>query len=184
MSALRGLERPSDQPPRRGAAWRAWLALAALAATGTVVSTPAGHGEPTPGSDDVIAAGVELLLHQPLSSAALTVDELDRLWTVWEPAERARAEGSTPVERRALAFERYGFTRRPDGPAWGPSDLPLGYTADVRGNLYPNCLACHGGEVAGQVIVGLGNTQQDVQTLLEDLAALRAKGRGADPEAA
>ncbi|HUP22033.1 MAG TPA: cytochrome c, partial [Thermoanaerobaculia bacterium] len=47
-----------------------------------------------------------------------------------------------------------------------------------------NCLACHGGEVAGQVIVGLGNTQQDVQTLLEDLAALRAKGRGADPEAA
>ncbi|HVS12666.1 MAG TPA: c-type cytochrome [Thermoanaerobaculia bacterium] len=123
--------------------------------------------------------GLELLLEEPLSFPALTLEDLDRLWTVWEPAERERAAGLDRDARRRLAFERYGWIER-EGAG---EPLPLGYVA-AQGRLYPNCLSCHGGRVAGQVVPGLANSFQDLMTLVEDLAALRAQDRGGDPEAA
>jgi mono/diheme cytochrome c family protein len=69
-----------------------------------------------------------------------------------------------------MVFERYGLIPR----ASSTSSLPLGYTADDDGNLYPNCFACHGGKVAGRVIPGLANSHQDLTALVGDLAALRA----------
>ena len=122
------------------------------------------------------AEGFDLLLEKPLSLAVLSEDDLGALWQVWEPEEKAQAEAASPDERRQLVFERYGLIPRPDDPS-----LPLGYTSDGSGRLAPNCLSCHGGRVAGQVIIGIGNTYQDVQGLLDDLAALRALRAGRDP---
>jgi mono/diheme cytochrome c family protein len=137
---------------------------------------------PALASDETAASrhpGLALLLEEPLSFPALTLEDLDRLWTVWEPAERERAAGLDRDARRRMAFARYGWVERGEGS----EPLPLGYVAK-DGKLYPNCLSCHGGRVAGQVIPGLANSFQDLMTLVEDLAALRALERDADPEAA
>ena len=122
------------------------------------------------------AEGFELLLEKPLSLAVLSDDDLETLWKVWEPEERERAEAASVDDRRRMVFDRYGLVPRPDDPS-----LPLGYTSDGNGRLAPNCLSCHGGRVAGQVIIGIGNTYQDVQGLLDDLAALRALRAGREP---
>jgi len=123
--------------------------------------------------------GLRLLLEEPLSFPPLTIDELDRLWTVWDEDARRRAEALDRDGRRQMAFERYGWIARDDSA----EPLPLGYVAEA-GKLYPNCLSCHGGRVAGRVIPGLANGFQDLMTLVEDLAALRALERGGDPETA
>ncbi len=118
--------------------------------------------------------GFWLLTNKPLSSPILSIDEMHRLWTVWEPALRATAERSAPEERRRMTFERYGFIER----EFDASGLPLGYTADGQGNLVTNCFACHGGKVAGRSYPGLANSHQDLTTLMTDLGRLRAADRG------
>jgi hypothetical protein len=153
------------------------LPLALLAVAGAPESTDTSGADP--------ARGLAILLEQPLSFPALTVAELERLWTVWQGEERAQAAAADLRERRRLVFARYGLTPRPAGLGRQEhATLPLGYTADVEGNLYPNCLACHAGEVAGNVILGLANTRQDLTGLVGDLAALRAHDAGRDPNAA
>ena len=37
----------------------------------------------------------------------------DELWTVWEPALKAKAEKADVATRRKMAFARYGLTQRP-----------------------------------------------------------------------
>jgi mono/diheme cytochrome c family protein len=123
--------------------------------------------------------GYDLLLSKPFSSSVMSIDEYERLWTVWEDDARARAEAASPAERRRLAFERYGFIDR----ATDDTGLPLGYTDDGRGNLVTNCFSCHGGKVAGRAIPGLANAHQDLMALVNDLVALRAADRG-DPRPA
>jgi hypothetical protein len=44
----------------------------------------------------------------------------------------------------------------------------------VRANLSTNCLACHGGPVAGKVVRGLGNSLIDLATFGEDLERMYA----------
>ena len=123
--------------------------------------------------------GYEILLNEPMAATVLKVDDLDRLWTIWEPEERTRAEQADPDERRRLTFERYGWAKRPgdDVPT-----IPLDYTEDGRGNLVTNCFLCHGGKVAGVTIPGAGNTHLDLTTISTDLAKLRAADAGRDPE--
>ncbi|REK07935.1 MAG: cytochrome c [Acidobacteria bacterium] len=131
------------------------------------------------GSD--LHPGLEILLRQPLSFSPLSASDLDTLWTVWEPAERERAAAASAEERRRMTFERYGLV---DRGAIDDSGLPLGYASDDQGRLYPNCLSCHGGSIAGLTIPGIGNNRQDLAGLVGDLAALRAERAGGDPEAA
>ena len=108
-----------------------------------------------------------------MSTAAFTAEELDQLWTVWEPEERAAAEAATADERRRMTYARYGLIERgPADPAG--SELPLGYTRDARGRFAPNCLACHGGRIDGKVMPGLANTEQDLTALVSDLLQLRS----------
>ncbi len=134
----------------------------------------------TDAQEEEARRGFDLLINKPLSFKVMTVEELSSLWTVWEPEERDRAQSADPEQRRRLTFERYGLIERD----FDDSGLPLGYTGDDAGNLYPNCFTCHGGKVAGRVIPGLANSHQELTSLLGDLAALRASGRGSDPEAA
>jgi len=63
-------------------------------------------------------------------------------------------------------LSRYGFQESPDRV--GP--LPQQFTSDGQGNVSMNCLACHGGPVAGKVVRGLGNSLIDLATFAEDLA--------------
>jgi mono/diheme cytochrome c family protein len=153
------------------AAWGLSFATAALAADDSASELFLGL---TPNA----AKGYELLMSEPMAVTVLKMADIDRLWKVWEDEEKAKAEAGEPIERRRMAFERYGWAKRP-GKDY--SDPPLDYTEDGKGNLVSNCFSCHGGKVAGVTIPGAGNTHVDLTTLSTDLARLRALDNGRDP---
>lgn len=91
----------------------------------------------------------------------------DALWKVWPAPLRRKAEQATPQQRREMAFTRYGLVEPPED-GYGDARA-LGYVDDGNGGWVMNCLACHTGRVAGQVIPGAPNTHYDLQTLTEDV---------------
>jgi len=98
----------------------------------------------------------------------------DRLWTNWSTASRERARKASEAERRRMTFAYYGLMPDPDvdDPYARPA---LGYVADGKGGWVMNCLACHAGKVAGQVIPGLPNSHIALQTLTEDVRLTKLK---------
>ncbi len=161
---------PRISPNKFGAA--ALLLFAVLC--GPNLSTADNAPIPTEPSAE---RGFEILTQTSLSMPLAKIDELNRVWTVWESAERVRAEAAKPEQRRTMTFERYGFVQR----EFDDSGLPLGYTDDGRGGLVTNCFSCHGGKVAGRSMPGAPNTHQDMTAFYDDLAALRRADRGHDP---
>lgn len=123
------------------------------------------------GSDNAAAArrGYEFLTTKPLVPPDFPQAIFEEVWTVWPEPLRSQAEKATPEERRKLAFTRYGLTPRPDDPS-----KPLQYVVGDAGDWTMNCFACHGGQVAGQVIPGLPNSNYALQTLVEETRALKA----------
>ncbi len=103
-------------------------------------------------------------------------DVFASLWTVWPEPDRSAAEAANAGERRRRTFSWYGLMPSPDDPeGTGPA---LGYVPDGQGNWAMNCLACHGGKVAGKVIPGLPNSHTALQTLTEDVRAVKlAQGK-------
>ena len=95
------------------------------------------------------------------------------LWTVWPEPDRSAAESADTSARRRLMFSYYGLMQAPDDP--NETQPALGYVADGQGNWVMNCLACHGGKVAGRVIPGLPNSHIALQTLAEDVLAVKVK---------
>jgi mono/diheme cytochrome c family protein len=114
--------------------------------------------------------GYHALLTVPLESAVITEQQYFDLWQYWPEPEGSKAAAATPDQRRQMMLERYGFQESPDRP--GP--VPQQFTSDGKGNLSANCLACHGGQVAGNVIRGLGNSLADFATFNEDVGRLYA----------
>jgi len=141
------------------------LAIPLLAAAAAGLAAPgAAPAEETPAE-----RGYRLLLTLPLVPPTLTEAEYFDIWQTWPEPQRAEAAAATPEERRRLLLARYGFQETPDRE--GP--IPQQFTPDGRGNLAENCLSCHGGPVAGEVVRGLGNSLIDLATFYEDVAALR-----------
>src|SRR5258708_18409714 len=110
--------------------------------------------------------GHHALLTVRLEPPVITEQQYLDLGQYWPEPERSQAAAATPEQRRQMMLERYGFQETPDRP--GP--VPQQFTSDGKGNLSVNCLACHGGPVAGKVVRGLGNSLIDSATLREDLA--------------
>ena len=95
----------------------------------------------------------------------------DNLWQTWPREQREQAQQATPAERRRMLFSRYGLMERPGtGAGTGPA---LGYVDNGKGGWVMNCLACHAGKVAGQVIPGVPNSHFALQTLTEDSRTLK-----------
>ncbi len=98
------------------------------------------------------------------------------LWTTWPEPDRTEADRANPAARRKLTFSYYGLT--PDTDDTDGTKTALGYIADGKGNWVMNCLACHGGKVAGQIIPGLPNSHTALQTLTEDVRKVKlAQGK-------
>ncbi len=89
----------------------------------------------------------------------------DNLWQVWEEPVRSEAAQATPEQRREMAFSRYGLTSEPGDT----SGKPQQYVVDAQGGWTMNCLSCHQGKVAGQVIPGVPNAHFALQSLMEDV---------------
>ncbi len=112
-------------------------------------------------------------LTQTASSGALlplvfTPKVFDELWRSWDPNEIAqtRIALKTQLEKRKAVFEHYGLLENPKN-----SLLPLGFVTR-NGLLAMNCLACHAGQIQGQIIIGLPNRNIDLKSLLHDLAKM------------
>jgi hypothetical protein len=105
------------------------------------------------------------LVGSPLNPPFWSPRAYEEAWRQWGLA-------SKPDDYAGKFRERYGLNKTP----FDDVGLPAGFnwTKGLLGlgrGLGNNCLLCHVGKVAGQTIVGLGNTSLDMQSLYEELAA-------------
>ena len=116
------------------------------------------------GSNPSAARGREWV-HRPLNPPFWSLRAYQEAWKRWGLANK-------PADYDRAFRARYGLH-----PALYENDgLPMGFTRP-RGllglgkGLGNDCLLCHAGTVAGQTIIGLGNSALDMQSLYEELAA-------------
>lgn len=116
-------------------------------------------------------AGYDFLTKFPTMPPDWDQETFDNIWQVWEEPARSNAEKATPEERRQMAFSRYGLTSEPGDT----SGKPQQYVVDAQGNWTMNCLSCHQGKVAGQVVAGVPNAHFALQSLMEDIRNTKRK---------
>jgi hypothetical protein len=109
--------------------------------------------------------GRQALLERAFNPPTISRQAYDEVWKLWGLKEK-------PADFDRLLRERYGLHAAPypnGGLPMGlkPASLPLGLGKGVS----VDCLICHGGSIAGQSLVGLGNTSLDYQAFHEDMAA-------------
>jgi mono/diheme cytochrome c family protein len=119
--------------------------------------------------------GYKLLVEKAYLPPDFDQEVFDSARKHWPEPLRSQAEKASPLERRRLAFERYGLTPRPDDPT-----KPLQYVVDGDGNWTMNCLACHGGTIpdgkGGNVVYpGAPNSRFALQTLTEETREAKAE---------
>ena len=115
--------------------------------------------------------GYELLTTKAYLPPDFDQEAFDNIWKIWPQPLRSQAESASPAQRRQMAYDRYGLDARPDDP----SRRPLQYVVDTKGNWSMNCLACHGGSLNGKIYPGLPNARYGLQTLTEDMRAIKAQ---------
>ena len=120
------------------------------------------------------AHGLHLLLTQPYLPADFDQDVFDELWTTWEEPLRRQAAEASVEDRRRMAMGRYGLVPRPEDPT-----RPLQYVVGSDGRWTMNCLACHQGQVGGQMIPGLPNSTYALETLTEEVRLVKVRQRKA-----
>jgi mono/diheme cytochrome c family protein len=145
---------------------RPWAGFVAAAALAWACACPA-----------IVAAadaarGRELLLEKAYLPADFDQDVFDELWTLWPEPLRGRAERAPVEERRRMAMERYGLTPHPSDPS-----RSMQYVVGGDGRWTMSCLACHQGQVEGQAIPGLPNSNYALETLTEEVRLVKVKQR-------
>jgi mono/diheme cytochrome c family protein len=108
--------------------------------------------------------GRQALLERSYNPVIWSTSAYENAWRHWQSGSSGKPE-SYPEALRA----RYGLHVAP----YPNGDYPMGIRP-ARGilgtGLTTDCMLCHGGAVAGQSYVGLGNSTLDMQTLYEELA--------------
>jgi hypothetical protein len=122
-------------------------------------------------ADTVSAAerGRKALLGREFNPAAWSLDAYTTAWQQWGTGEKR-----APRDYEKAFRERYGLHPAPYPNGAYPMGLRPAQGLLGKG-ITSDCLICHGGSIAGQSYVGLGNATLDIQALFEDLA--RADGR-------
>jgi mono/diheme cytochrome c family protein len=111
--------------------------------------------------------GKKALLGRSFNPPSFSRKAYDEVWRQWGLKEK-------PKDYDRLFRERYGLHPAP----YPNNGLPMGLreASGLLGKgITTDCLACHGGSIAGQSYVGLGNASGDYQALITELAA--ADGR-------
>jgi len=116
-----------------------------------------------------VARGEKALTKRAFNAPSWTARAYKNAWRYWD------TKPSTPPPNYGEAFrEHYGL----HSPPYANGEYPMGLR-EARGLLLngiaTDCMLCHGGSIAGQSYIGLGNSSLDIQALFEDLAA--ASGR-------
>ncbi|MCP4195101.1 MAG: c-type cytochrome [Planctomycetaceae bacterium] len=115
--------------------------------------------------------GFRLLTEKAYLPADFDQETFDQVWQVWPEPLRTKALNSTVAERRKLAFDRYGLTRRPGDR----SGKPLQYVVSENGEWTMNCFACHGGRVDGVTAPGAPNSDFRLATMTAELRLTKLK---------
>jgi mono/diheme cytochrome c family protein len=115
--------------------------------------------------------GREALLGRCYIPASFSQTVYDEAWKQWGLKEK-------PADYDRLFRERYGLHPAP----YANGNLPMGLrTASLPFGLGKgigqDCMVCHGGSIAGQSYVGLGNASLDYQALHEELTAADGRPR-------
>lgn len=122
--------------------------------------------------------GLWNLQHKAYGFPLLNKKLIEVLPRVWEPEWKAKLDPNDPDSARKVAFERYGFS----AATWDNQGAPMQFVATSQGG--PNasatvswtqtCMLCHGGRVpvTGASMIGMPNTELDMQTLYEDMRKL------------
>ncbi|HUY31635.1 MAG TPA: cytochrome c [Pirellulales bacterium] len=151
-----------------------FLAILALAAPVCAQNGRRDGAREKGGAEETrIERGYRLLTTKAYLPPDFDQEVFDELWKTWEEPLRSQAEEAAPDERRKMAFSRYGLTEAPGREGW----VALQYVDDGKGGWVMNCLACHGGKVAGQVIPGLPNSLFALQTLTDEVRATKLRMR-------
>lgn len=124
------------------------------------------------GSEASSSRGLDLLLAKGYLPPDFDQGVFDELWTVWEEPARSQAESLPPADRRRMALARYGLVAHPEDPS-----RSMQYAVDDAGAWRMNCLACHQGEVDGRAIPGLPNSAYALETLTEEVRAVKVRQR-------
>ena len=114
--------------------------------------------------------GLYNLTHNAYGLPLLTPALIERLPKVWEADWKARIDSGDPGSPMRVAFERYGLT-----PAtWPNQGAPMQFVATPQGTWVQTCMLCHGGRLpgSGMSMIGMPNTELDMQTLYEDVTKL------------
>lgn len=126
------------------------------------------------GDLDAAERGRRALTSTSFLSPAWGLDAYAKTRSLIEPPPPA--PDSEPEQFGQAFRARYGLHLAP----YPNDELPMGLRRatsrdGARLGLHVDCLVCHGGSIGGTSYIGLGNTQLDLQALLEDLT--RADGR-------
>ncbi|MFO0904441.1 MAG: c-type cytochrome [Pirellulales bacterium] len=152
-----------NRPIGLGTAICLCLGLAAWSAVGVEAA------EPTTAELTAAERGYRWLTEKAYVGVDFDEETFAQVWKQWPEPLRTEARDADDATRRRMAFARYGLTVRP-GDASGK---PLQYVVDSEGRWGMNCFACHGGEVAGQVVPGLPNAHYALETLTEETRAAK-----------
>ncbi|MGE0607372.1 MAG: cytochrome c [Pirellulales bacterium] len=157
------------QTIRRRPCW--WWAFALLFIPLAAICAAEWAVAEQPAAETPAERGYRLLTTKAYLPPDFDQEVFDTLWQTWEEPLRSQAEAATVEERRKMAFSRYGLTEAPGRK--GP--VALQYVDNGQGGWVMNCLACHGGKVAGQVIPGSPNSLYALQTLTEEVMTTKVR---------
>jgi hypothetical protein len=112
-----------------------------------------------------VERGKQALLGRAYSPPALPLKTYQDAWRKWGTGAKQPPEpyAEAYMERYGLAAAPYPNDGYPMGVRPASSLLAKGLTID--------CMLCHGGSIAGQSVIGLGNASLDLQSLFGDLGA-------------
>lgn len=117
--------------------------------------------------------GYDLLINKPYLGMDFDDETFSNIWRVWPEPLRTQAGKSSALQRRKMAFARYGLTPRPGDDLTSETFKPLQYVISKSGQWTMNCFSCHGGALLGNVIPGLPNTQFALQSLSDDMRQVK-----------
>lgn len=116
--------------------------------------------------------GKKALLERTFIPAFWSRGAYDHAWKQWPGAGK-----EAPPDYARRFRERYGLHAAP----YANGELPMGLRDSsflFRAGLATDCLLCHGGSIAGQSYVGLGNASLDMQLLFEELNLADGRPKG------
>ncbi len=117
--------------------------------------------------------GEKALLTRHFTPPTISIAAYQNAWRYWGEGLTAQPENYDEAFRK-----HYGLHKAPYPNNGYPMGLREAKSLLGRKALTTDCLLCHGGAVAGQSYVGLGNNTLDIHALLLDLA----RGDGATHE--